>query len=240
MNLVIDIGNSAAKAAVFDGYQLIDVYRFDRQAFHTLRTFTAVHSPAKVIVSNVGNPISPEEKKILNEWQTLYLTEDLNVPLKNNYLTKETLGNDRLATMVGAGVLYPGQNVLVIDAGTCITCDLLESGDQYSGGSISPGIKMRLDALHSYTGNLPLVEPEPYPDYIGRDTKTSMLAGVMGGILLEIDGIITAYKSSVNDLKVIATGGDHKFFVDNLKNEIFAIPNLVLIGLNKILDYNAK
>ena len=140
--------------------------------------------------------------------------------------------------MVAAHFLYPNRNVLVIDAGTCITYDLINKNEEYFGGSISPGLTIRFNALHTFTGKLPLVSHRNYYELAGNDTETSILSGVINGFLFEVDSVIDSYRDRYDDLKVLVCGGDYQFLADRLKNSIFAIPELVLVGLNEILDYN--
>ena len=128
--------------------------------------------------------------------------------------------------------------MLVIDAGTCITYDLINSKKEYLGGSISPGIQMRYNALHQFTSQLPLLESVDTAMLTGVNTEESIHSGIINGVFVEIDGIIQRYTNQYPDIKVIVTGGNAKFFDKGLKNTIFAKPNLLMEGLNKILDYN--
>jgi type III pantothenate kinase len=134
--------------------------------------------------------------------------------------------------------IFPGKSKLVIDAGTCITYDLLTKKNEYLGGGISPGIRMRFRAMHTFTRKLPLVEPEDFDELIGRSTRESLLSGVYNGVVAEIREIIRLYGEKFDDLAVILTGGDHPFLYNKLKSNIFAVPELVLLGLNEIFDHN--
>jgi type III pantothenate kinase len=168
----------------------------------------------------------------------LVLNSTTPIPVSNCYKTPNTLGNDRIALVVGATVHYSGHNVLVIDAGTCITYDFINAEQEYLGGSISPGIRMRYSALHQYTSQLPMLKTEEKAALIGGDTEESIHSGVINGVLAEIDGVIQRYIEQYPDVKVVVTGGNVKLFDKGLKNTIFASPNLLMEGLNKILDYN--
>jgi type III pantothenate kinase len=137
-----------------------------------------------------------------------------------------------------ASKLYPSQNVLVIDAGTCITFDIINSENEYLGGAISPGLQMRYQAMNTFTENLPLLEPEEDVDLVGNTTIKSMQSGVIFGITSEIDGVISMYNSQFKDLTIILTGGDSQFLCKRLKNSIFANSNFLLQGLNYILEFN--
>jgi type III pantothenate kinase len=160
------------------------------------------------------------------------------VPFTNRYKSPVTLGKDRIAAVAGAVSQFPGRNVLVIDAGTCITYDFINDRGEYFGGAISPGIRMRFKAMNTFTGKLPLIEPEEFDGFIGTTTGESMQSGVYNGISAEINGFITQYMDNFDDLVVIITGGDHQFLHNKLKISIFAAPDLVLLGLNEIFDYN--
>jgi type III pantothenate kinase len=160
------------------------------------------------------------------------------LPIKNNYATPKSLGKDRLAAAVGAWSLFPNQNSLSIDVGTAIKFDLINQASEYIGGSISPGISLRFQSLHNFTAKLPLVQYKNSHPLIGFDTETSILSGVLNGINSEIDGLIELYKVQYPDLKIILSGGDSIYFENNLKSNIFAVSNLVQIGLNEILIFN--
>ncbi|HSM63616.1 MAG TPA: type III pantothenate kinase, partial [Gillisia sp.] len=152
--------------------------------------------------------------------------------------TPKTLRNDRIAVRSAACKTYPTQNVLVIDAGTCITFDFKNAENRYLGGAISPGLQMRFQAMHTFTENLPLLEPEDEVELIGNTTVKSMQSGVVTGIIAEIEGVISRYSSQFEDLKIILTGGDSQFLCKRLKNSIFANSNFLLEGLNYILEFN--
>ena len=172
-----------------------------------------------------------------NKFKLLEFTSTLPYPLKTIIKLPITLGKDRLAGVVAAHFLYPEKNMLVIDAGTCITYDLINKNGEYFGGSISPGLTIRFYALHTFTGKLPLVSFRNYSELAGTDTETSILAGVINGFLFEVDSVIDKYMEQYSDLKVLICGGDYQFLADRLKNSIFAVPEIVLVGLNEILDY---
>jgi type III pantothenate kinase len=146
---------------------------------------------------------------------------------------------DRLAATIGANFLFPDFNCLVIDAGTCITCDYVDHEHNYRGGSISPGLAMKFQALHTFTQKLPLVEqPQQDVGLTGRNTIDAIRSGVLCGTVAELNGIIEAYSKKSSELIVLLCGGDAAFFETKLKGHIFVIPELVLIGLNRILNYN--
>jgi type III pantothenate kinase len=167
------------------------------------------------------------------------LNDKSKLPFINEYETPETLGPDRLASVAGAMLHYPGEEVLIIDAGTAITYDFL-SGDHYKGGNISPGLTMRFRALHKFTHKLPLETVSGDFTFPGRNTTDALRAGVITGVVYEINEYIRTFKKDHNKLKVILTGGDSEFLKDRIRYRAGHMPDLVLDGLNYILEYNAK
>jgi type III pantothenate kinase len=168
------------------------------------------------------------------------LDHQLPVPLLNEYETPQTLGKDRLAAVAGASATHPDKDCLVIDMGTCITYDCIRADRHYLGGSISPGLRMRFKALHTFTARLPLLEPAADARLIGKNTHDAILSGVINGIVAEIEGIISKYQTIFPKIDVIFCGGDANFFESKIKQRIFVIPELVLIGLNRILEHNVS
>jgi type III pantothenate kinase len=185
------------------------------------------------------------DEALISSWASkakryFILNSDLPLPITNLYATPKTLGMDRLAAVCGAHQLFPSDNCLIIDAGTCITYDFKDKEANYHGGSISPGLAMRFKAVHTFTAKLPLVTPKPGVKLIGQSTETSIQSGVVNGLLAEIEGIIRQYLEKFPELQVILCGGDAGFFENQLKASIFASPELVLMGLNTILNYNVS
>ncbi|HEY5825470.1 MAG TPA: type III pantothenate kinase, partial [Cyclobacteriaceae bacterium] len=158
----------------------------------------------------------------------------------NGYATPTTLGVDRIAAVCGALEIYPNGNCLVVDTGTCINYEFIDAKGEYLGGAISPGIHMRLEAMHKFTARLPLVTNNPDAQLIGNSTATCMQSGVTNGVIAEIEGIITRYSHLYPDLGVILSGGDYSLFENKLKPSIFVAPELVLSGLNRILLHNVR
>jgi len=231
LKLTIDEGNTTTKVAVFDEDKILQ--KLSQADFGLVSTFA--QKADRVILSSVKSSSS-----YLAISHSFFLSLDANTPtpIVNRYATPETLGKDRLALAVGAHHLFPQQDVLIMDFGTCLTYDFLKSEGHYLGGGISPGLNMRFKALHQFTDGLPLVNPTPTADLIGNSTENSILSGVINGMFSEIDGIIQRYSTKYPNLKTIITGGDANFFDKGLKNTIFASSDLLMIGLNKILDYN--
>jgi len=240
-NLVVDIGNSRTKAAVLDEGKIVEKWSFpepDREYISPiLRKYPSV---TRCIISSTRTGIAPVEKIIEESVPFVMRMENSTpVPIKNLYRTPATLGPDRLAAAVGAGIIFPGENVMVADLGTAITIDFVTAEGEFLGGSISPGIRLRFRALHEYTGKLPLGSPGDSVEGIASTTGEAVANGVMNGIAYELEGYRNEFARKMKSLKVILTGGDADFFVKRFKNTIFANYDLVIQGLNRILDYNA-
>ncbi len=242
MNLIIDIGNTRTKFSVFNhGEEMISVPVDEFLPSHAGVLLKEHPSIDKVILSTVKD-YSPELQKYLRQNFKTFIELDAETPLpvENCYGSKDTLGKDRLAAAVGAFHLYPNANVLVIDAGTAITYDLINEQGQYLGGNISPGIEMRFKALNQFTGRLPLVEKKEFGKLFGQTTEEAICAGVQHGVVFEADKAIDTFKEFYKNLNVIITGGDAIFFDKKLKNSFFVHFNLIAIGLNRILEYNGE
>jgi type III pantothenate kinase len=239
VNLIIDIGNTSTKLAVFEKDELIEVFSESGQSMQTLPELTSIYEIEQGIAVTVVD-IRPDILEQLEEFSfpILWLNKDTPLPITNLYGTPETLGYDRIAAVVGAYDQFPGRDLLVIDAGTAITFDLIDAKGQYHGGNISPGIYMRLKALNQYTSRLPLVSPEGKLLPMGKDTETAIRAGVIKGIEYEIQGYIMSLRHKYPELLVFLTSRDEFSFDSKLKNIIFADRILVLKGLNRILNDN--
>lgn len=239
MNLILDQGNTKLSIALFKENELVEKAQIpsaERQSIlNTLLEERFTH--ARSIFSGVGET-DLYKAVALHLTQPLQLLPTTRVPFISVYKTPNTWGMDRKALVMAAFCLYPKKNVLLIDAGTCITYDLLDSQGVHRGGAISPGLNMRLQAMHTGTRRLPLVSAKQV-DLIGVSTETSLQTGAYHGFKFEIEGTIEAYKMRYPNMLTIITGGDAHFLADTTKNSIFAHPNLLLQGLNFILEYNA-
>lgn len=246
MNLAVDIGNSRMKAAVFNGGELLEQWTFGCREvgrldgiFHRYAGITR-----SVLSSTRGECMEPERLLRTRTQYFLKFVPATPVPLENRYGTPQTLGCDRLAAAVGGAKMFPGRNLLIVDFGSAITCDVVTAAGAYLGGSISPGLGMRLRALADYTDRLPLLDAEECAGYaeegVPATTRDAIAAGVAGGIESEIRGRMERYAAEFVGLTTIFTGGDAPFFEKRFKNTIFANRELVLTGLNTILDYNAE
>ena len=239
MNLAIDIGNSRTKLGFFVGDDLVEKRTLEHWTPKEIIELATNQAVENVILSNVANRVSTQLVQYLaTNYFFIELNENTALPIANNYQTPQTLGKDRLAAVVGAYQLYPKTNCLVVDAGTCITFDVLTADGIYLGGNIAPGINMRLEAMHQFTANLPKVEKKTSKYWLGRTTEEALVNGGIMGVSLELEGMIRLCREKLGEINVILTGGDAEFLAKTLKSKIFVNQNLVLIGLNKILVHN--
>lgn len=239
MNLIIDIGNTRIKIAVFNNSELIHNEIFTPQNF--LKSTIEViekYGCKNAIISSVGIIKKNEIDELKAKIKLIQLNFETKIPFLNSYATPKTLGVDRIALVAAAISNYPNKNVLVIDAGTCITYDFVNKDSCYLGGAISPGLNMRFKALNTFTEKLPLLTPIDDFCLVGDSTESCMHSGVINGVINEIDSSINLYKQKNQDLTVVLTGGDVKFLSNKINNGIFANPNFLLEGLNTILTYN--
>jgi len=239
MNLVLDIGNTHTKAGWFELGHLTEIQRFEAFTKELWVCLLEKNPVEMVLVSTVrktDRDVFKSSKFAVKK--LLFLDHNIPLPLKIVYSTPETLGHDRIAAAVGAKCIYPGYPLLIMDMGTAITIDFVSFEGEYKGGNISPGLEARFRALHDYTERLPLVKRDSsYPEF-GNNTRTAMVAGVQQGIIQELNGYIARFEDSYPDCRIVVTGGDSAFFVPKLKKPIFAHPDLVLTGLNHILEHN--
>ena len=241
MNFVIDIGNTLTKLALFQGREMVAFTSFEGVDIQHIRQFCQQNQPiSNTIISTVKEYPSELDIFLGENFNVVFFIHDTPVPAINKYLTPETLGKDRLAGVIGARQLLPESDVLVVDAGTAITYDLITAAGEYLGGSISPGIAIRYKALHTFTGRLPLLDYYGDAPLTGDTTSSCIQSGVLNGVLAEMEGIIGSYQLIYPGLKIILTGGDHNYFDKRLKIKTFAAPNLVLEGLNLILNFNIE
>ena len=261
MNLIIDIGNTLQKIAVFNNDESVYGQSFSKITAPILAEIINQYPVKYSIISSVSGKNVKLEALLKAHTQWIPYSHETKIPLKILYNSKETLGLDRIAGAVGAVRLFPQKNVLSIQAGTCLVLDFVNDKSEYLGGSISPGIKMRFDALHEKTKKLPLLTlsenypnildestpqtphpkpltPENYPNILGEDTWNSISSGVINGMKYEIEGFIEYYNAKYENLTVILSGGNANYLQKLIKNTIFAAPNLVWIGLNEIIKYN--
>ena len=244
MNLILDIGNTFCKLCVFDDNELIfkqiakaeteNIFEAADQIFAKYKINYAIFSSVNTRVEGLNARFEALGVQFLEFSRSTF------VPVKNSYSTPETLGLDRLAAAIGASTLFEGKSCLIIDAGTAITFDYLKDGNEFLGGNISPGIALRFKALNEHTAKLPLIKEYDWEEGFGCDTVSAVMKGVLNGIKFEIESYISDFERDNPDGKIILTGGDTIFLAKNLKNTIFAAPNLVAFGLNRILNYNVS
>jgi type III pantothenate kinase len=239
MHIVVDIGNTRVKTGAFNDNELVGVNTFDD--LDSCRNYLHSLSIEALIISSVaaeGKVLIPEDSDMAHK--TVYFSHETPVPLQVRYRTPHTLGLDRLAAACGAAHLNPGQHSLVIDAGTSITYEIIENGLVYLGGAISPGLRMRAKALHNFTARLPLIELTNDVPLTGDDTKSCLASGIINGAKGEIRDFIRMYREKFSNLRIIVCGGDAQFFETVSNTPVLVIPELVLLGLNAILNYNVQ
>ena len=242
MNLVIDIGNSQTKVAVFEAGEIVHAISMELLTIDRLVGLKQLYPGlSQAILSSVAD-VNTELLRFLKKEYDFFIEFDHQtaVPIENLYESKETLGLDRLAAAVGGISLFPGKDLLVIDAGTAITFDLIDKNNRFLGGNISPGLKTRFRALHEFTKKLPEIESADQWPKIGKTTEEAIRAGVQNGMIFEIDGMIDHVRKDWPACQIVLTGGDLFFFDKKLKNTIFVKFEITLIGLNRILEYNAE
>jgi len=242
MNLIIDIGNTKVKLAVFQGDKIIykssgDLEFILRDCMDLKKEFKTIE---KAIVCSVGKLKETDLIELKKIFNVLILDSNTLLPFKNEYKTPATLGVDRLALVSASLKRFPNRNVLIIDAGTCITYDFITTENRYLGGAISPGIRLRYRSLNNLTANLPLLDTKAPEHIIGNSSIESIHSGVINGVLMEIKGVTQQYDEKFEDLTVILTGGDADFLSKRLKSSIFANSNFLLEGLNFILEFNSN
>jgi type III pantothenate kinase len=235
--LAIDQGNTRLKAGIFHRDRLVRKDVFLRPSARSLTGFIGDFPVSGIIVSSVGKPPEHLLKTLQKIAPLTNFSSAVSSPIINRYKTPETLGADRLAAVVGAASLFPKRNILVIDAGTCITYDFHHKTRGYLGGSITPGISLRLKSLHEGTRRLPLVKLEATRTFTGNDTRTSILTGCLDGAAMEANGFVSAYRKKYGPLTVVLTGGDAPLLSKRFNFSIFDAPDLVLYGLNATLRY---
>ncbi len=242
MNLIIDVGNTFTKIAIFQEAEVLQekqVITADTTQLikEILQKFPKIEHSILAAVAEVSQSTLEVLQK---NTKLLLLNAQTKVPFTNNYHSQGSLGIDRIALAAAAVAQFPKRNVLVIDAGTCITYDFIEKNGVYQGGAISPGVKMRYLALHNFTAKLPLLTRETFEieNSPAKTTVENIHLGVVQGIVFEIDGFINQYKNDFSNLTVIFTGGDAEFLSKKVKNSIFVPQNFLSKGLNHILEYN--
>ena len=239
VSICIDIGNTLTKVGIFEEFHMIYYQVIDADYISVIEPMFESYKIDAVVLSCVAEV--PDQLVLMIQQKTpafIILDQNTPIPIENLYNTKDSLGKDRLAAVIGASSIYPGENLLVIDAGTAITYDFINNRSHYIGGNISPGIQMRYKALHSFTKKLPYLNQVQDYDPIGTNTNDAIISGVLQGAVMEMEGMIHYFSKEFEGLRIVITGGDASFFDKKLKNTIFVVPNLVLLGLNAVIHYH--
>lgn len=240
MLLVIDVGNTQIKAAVFEQNTLLkkEIIAYEDWQISLKKVIKKFSEISVLVVASVGKLEKSDFLTLDSGLNVYFITRESKFPFNNLYASPTTLGIDRMILASGAVLKYPNKNRLVIDAGTCITYDFIDSNDNYLGGAISPGIRLRYESLHNYTAKLPLLKKEKPIEIVGNSTTQSIHSGVINGVSFEIDGFINSVLDKNDNFIIILTGGDADFLAERLKNTIFANPNFLLESLNQTFQYN--
>jgi len=242
MILAVDVGNTRIKAAVFEDSTLLESFVFLKTALQ--KNIQNILEKYKNTTHLVVSSVSDVEKQAFIGFEEAvkihFVSHEDDFPFVNCYETPQTLGIDRMVLAAGATLQFPNHNRLVIDAGTCITYDFIDENDNYLGGAISPGLRLRYESLHNYTAKLPLLTLENPKRFIGKSTSESIHSGVVNGLVYEIDGFIADFKGQYSKFIIILTGGDSVFLAKRLKNTIFANSNFLLESLNQTFHNKIK
>lgn len=240
MLLVIDVGNTQIKAAVFEQNTLLkkEIIAYEDWQISLKKVIKNFSEISILVVASVGKLEKSDFLTLDSGLNVYFITRESKFPFNNLYASPSTLGIDRMILASGAVLQFPKKNRLVIDAGTCITYDFIDSNDNYLGGAISPGIRLRYESLHNYTAKLPLLKKEKPIDIVGNSTTQSIHSGVINGVSFEIEGFINSVLDKNDNFIIILTGGDAVFLAERLKNTIFANPNFLLESLNQTFQYN--
>lgn len=239
MIVTVDVGNTRIKAAVFEANTVLKNYVFGKEELQKKieKILIEFSDCTDLVVASVGDIEKQSFLSFEKQLNIHILTHEDVFPFHNKYATPKTLGIDRMVLAAGATLQFPKQNRLVIDAGTCITYDFIDENDNYLGGAISPGLRLRYETLHNYTARLPLLTLEEPESYIGNSTKQAIHSGIVNGFVYEIDGFIDEYRANFSNFIIILTGGDAEFLAKRLKNTIFANSNFLLESLSQTFQY---
>jgi len=242
MLLAIDVGNTQIKGAVFEQNTLVhkEIISFSTWKKSLKNIVAKFPKITHLVISSVGKLTKEDFLEFNSIFTTLYITRQSKFPFQNLYASPETLGMDRMILASGAVLQFPNVNRLVIDAGTCVTYDFIDANNNYLGGAISPGIRLRYESLHNYTAKLPLLSKEIPEQLIGNSTEQSIHSGVINGVIMEMEGFINSNLNINDNFIIILTGGDAEFLAERLKNTIFANSNFLLESLNQIFQYNQQ
>ncbi len=245
MNLIVDIGNTRTKIAFFENNELVEKAILENGTLGELSAATAGLAIDGAILSATGLDTEGVENFLNQHYPFVRFDHTTPIPIKNKYKTPETLGKDRLAAVIAAKMMFPKDNCLVIDAGTCLTYNFVTANNMFIGGNITPGLTMRLKAMHHFTAKLPEIERHTegveFMDILGTTTETAVRIGAQVGVLAEVEGFVARFIRNFGKIKVVLTGGDGEFLMKHVVlSERYFERHLVLEGLNQILNFNLK
>lgn len=237
MNLIFDIGNTSTKCALYDGTHQVLSERTESLSEAYVNTLFR-HYPIQRIIASVVGPMPNWDQLLTREAKDRLhiLSNTTHLPVKIHYNTPQTLGMDRVAAVCGARLNAPEGNLMVVDAGSCITVDLLTADDSYEGGAILPGIRMQLRAMNQFTAKLPLIEPsnDKATPIIGKTTEECLRSGSLRATAFALEGYIAETRCDT----VFLTGGDAPLLATFLRHETQLCPDLLMEGLNRIIELN--
>ena len=236
--LCFDFGNTRKKVAVFTNGEITKVLTLEDDATATINSLISTYRPNRSILSSVIDHNPGMEDVLKKNTRFHLLNHTSKLPITTPVGKPETIGADRLAIAAGGVHFFPGKNLLLIGLGTCITINFVNKYKEFLGGSISPGLEMRLKSLQYYTAKLPYTPARADVPLMGYDTDTNILSGVILGMAYELDGFIDAYSAKFDNFNVVLTGGDTQHLASHVKNRIFADPDLIFKGLYAISEIN--
>lgn len=242
MILTIDVGNTNIKVAVFKHVNLIEKFVFQKKELKNNFENILKKYPnyTNAVLSSVGKLDEIDVLWLKSHFNLLEINSSSAFPFKNLYRSPKTLGVDRMVLAAGAVLLYPNQNTLIIDAGTCVTYDFVTKDNEYLGGAISPGLRLRYESLHNFTAKLPLLSKKEPENFIGNTTDEAIHSGVVNGLCYEIEGFVSEYSVKNEQFTIILTGGDANFLANRLKSIIFADENFLLKSLQQLYTYSLQ
>lgn len=239
-HLVIDVGNTRSKLALFRGGRLVRWLKVEVPSREVVQGFVGADVLSSIAIATVGAAVKDMAEALSRMAPVYIITSATRVPIGNAYGTPGTLGVDRLANAVGAAERCPGRPVLVVDAGTCITYDLVDADGVFRGGGISPGLQLRSKAMHEHSAHLPRVDLTSTAPVLAGTTVDALRSGILHGARFELRGFVTELTYQFPDLVVLVTGGDGVWAARALKSGIFALPFLTLEGLYAILHHQLE
>lgn len=244
--LTLDSGNSRMKVSLFEGSRRVGSFAGEGCDFRQIERMCGGVAPEGVICSVVGRSPSESLLRSIGEWTgrtPLILRHDTPLPIKLEYATRSSLGADRIAGAAGAAALFPGENLLIADAGTALTLDILDSEATFRGGNISPGISLRFRALNEFTAALPLAQAEGPLPLFGHDTLSAIRCGVIRGTAAEICGAWRDARRLYGVSRLVLSGGDAALVAPLVSADILTlslVPDLVEVGLISIFNHNVS